>query len=78
MNLMRDCTTHHYACDCRENIRKAIEYILNEAHLHPEDSVVDIANEAFEKLNFNAKWNGDDAWPVTVKTDNKQIHRTAN
>ena len=50
-----------------EDIREAIEYVLNEAHLHPDDSLVDIANEVFFDLGFVTKWNSDDAWPIYVK-----------
>jgi hypothetical protein len=43
----------------------AIEYILNECHKCPDDSVVDIANEAFDKIGFQdilkAEWSKDDS-----------------
>ena len=50
-----------------EDIREAIEYVLNEAHLHPDDSLVDIANEVFFDLGFTTKWSNDDTWPISVK-----------
>jgi len=49
-----------------EDIRRAFEYILTECHKCPNDSVVDIANEAFEDLDFFAEWADDDDNPVRV------------
>ena len=65
---MKTCITHHYGCDCREEfIREAFEYILNEAYLFSEDSLVDIANEAFKNLNFEAYWTNDNDMPIIIK-----------
>jgi len=49
-----------------EDIRRALEYILNECHRYPDDSIVDIANEAFEDLDFFAEWTEDDERPISV------------
>lgn len=59
--------------DCTEKEREkffmaAIEYILNEAHLHPNDSLVDIANEALEDLNMIARWGADGQQPILVES----------
>ena len=54
---MKECVSHHYACDCREKkIRKAFKHILNEIPEYPEDSPVDIANEVLEDLGLRAIW----------------------
>jgi len=65
--------THSSGCKRREEaIKDAFEYILNEVHLHPDDSTVDIANEAFTGLNFKAAWGGN-AKPVIVEKTGKQL-----
>ncbi len=67
---MKKCITHHYACDCREEaIRTAFEFILNETYLNPEDSIVDIANEAFVDLNFVADWDDNSDLSIKVKAE---------
>jgi len=38
-----------------ESVKRAIEYILNEAQSCPEDSLVDIANDAFSEYNLPLK-----------------------
>lgn len=58
---MKECVSHHFACDCREaKFREAFKYILNEATLNPDDSLVDITNEAIECVGLQAEWKEDD------------------
>jgi len=54
---MKKCTTHHYACDCREEkFLDSLEHILNEVHCCPDDSVTDIANEVLMDIGLLAEW----------------------
>jgi len=44
-----------------DNTRRAIQYILNGSYKYPDDSLVDIANEAFNdfELDYFAEWDND-------------------
>ena len=71
---MKECVSHHLACDCREEkFKEAFEYILNEGTLNPDDSLVDIANEAIACVGLQASWTENDSKPVIVtqKEDGK-------
>lgn len=61
-----------------KKLLSAIDYILNECHKAPDDSVVDIANEAFEKEGINellsAKWNEEvEDNPPVILTSNAYL-----
>ena len=53
-----------------ENLKllSCIRYILNEAHSNIDDSLVDIANEAFDKenLRYLAEWADSDDEPINL------------
>lgn len=64
---MKENISNHNVHSIQEKfVIDAFEFIVNEAHLHPNDSLVDIANEAFEKLNLKAFWNENDIRPITI------------
>lgn len=50
------------------NLVNAIWYICNECQRNPDDSVRDIANEAFDRfgLNYSANWTSNDREPISI------------
>lgn len=76
---MKNCVTHHYACDCREEaIRRAFEYILNEASEN-YSKVADTANNVLGELGFHAEVViGAQSWENYIKVVRADAKYTRN